>query len=84
MFQATAFHYPPRTVMKEDQAGNSIAIGGYEYLIFDTISKKLKWGKLYVSKVAGTQLEFFQFDFKNHIKHFDGTRVQLQVVKKSF
>ena len=42
VFQATAFHYPPRTVMKEDRAGNSIAIGGYEYLIFDTISEKLK------------------------------------------
>lgn len=30
--------------MKVDMVGNSVAVGGYEYLIFDTIAGKLKLG----------------------------------------
>ena len=40
--QATAFHYPPRTVMMEDEDGKPHVHGGYEYQIFVTIAKKLK------------------------------------------
>ena len=41
--QATAFHYPPRTFVTKDDSGNDVVTGGYEYIIFDTIAKKLKY-----------------------------------------
>ena len=42
-FQATAFHYAPRTIMTTDENGKDIVVGGYEYRIFDAISEKLKY-----------------------------------------
>ena len=47
--QATAFHYPPRTVMMEDEDGKPHVHGGYEYQIFVTIAKKLKLGETFIS-----------------------------------
>ena len=41
--QATAFHYPPRTFVTKDDSGTDVVTGGYEYIIFDTIAKKLKY-----------------------------------------
>ena len=42
-FQATAFHYPPRTIVTQNAAGENVVTGGYEYLIFDTIARYLKF-----------------------------------------
>ena len=42
-FQATAFHYPPRTIVTKDESGNEAITGGYEFLIFDAIARKLKF-----------------------------------------
>ena len=42
-FQATAFHHPPFTIMTKNRLGLSFASSGFEYLIFDTIAKKLKY-----------------------------------------
>ena len=41
-FQATTFHYPPHILMGKDASDKDIVIGGYEFLIFEAISEKLK------------------------------------------